>query len=518
MKHIFKITRYLLVMMLFWGCQQDDAIITESNQKQTFQKTKTVVSIDQIFGLETIVGKVQTMRRSQNQSGTLSKNNTYLENLDLENIVSIADSDGNQSYTIDIVNPQNGINFEKLRLVKYMDGYIASIQRFEPNQAWYDSGENMNTFTGQIQNMTLNGTVTWSATLNNGLVVNNNNGTTAKSGSPCIINIYWEDEEGVQYEDDPTDGDNYTSAQITMVVDIDCSGSGSSSGGGSGYNSGGGYPNGGLGSSNGTFVGGSGGSTSGGSNNNPPDGSDTGCTNCDTGTSFDLNEQRTKDRLLAMSNDVKIKARLQDCKEKAEDANHIEEGGGAFRKKSDGTYFERLPSVIQGTETGFDPGYISGESVFVHLHSQKAYDYSEGLPQLKDVAPIPSKVDIVKFISLMYERNNDTNEPSYSDDDDEIVSMLVTDQGTYALTVGNKANMLAADVKLNSENRDQKVINEFVSEYEIKIKEACNNDDACLLRTFLNFIKTHTIDGNTLGIDIYQAVYENNEITGWIKL
>lgn len=232
---------------------------------------------------------------------------------------------------------------------------------------------------------------------------------------------------------------------------------------------------------------------------------------------FDLNEEKNKRKLRRMSNDPKIKAMLEDLRTKALNENHLEEGGAIYKKKSDGTYEERLPQVVQGTVTEFFPEFTSGESVAVHMHSQKAWDYTEAPPVLGEVAPIPSKVDVFKFLGFMFHRDYDTTEPSHVDDDDEIVSILVTDVGTFALTVGDTTKMLAADTAISSQNSDDDIIQEFLEEYNTDVLDECS-DDACRVREFIKFIKTHTINGNTLGIDMYQAIIVNNEITGWRKL
>ena len=40
-----------------------------------------------------------------------------------------------------------------------------------------------------------------------------------------------------------------------------------------------------------------------------------------------------------------------------------------------------------------------------------------------------------------------------------------------------------------------------------------------MLNGYIKFINTHTINGNTMGIGLYQAIYDENEnIIDWIKL
>jgi hypothetical protein len=183
--------------MFFYSCQHDDTVLTEETEIAQQRRITKIVTLNEVYGLEAVIRKVNTIRnQGSNGSFPHSENSNYLGTLNLDNIISVSDANGNESFTIDIENTESGIHFEKLRLVKYMDGYIASIQRFEPTQNWYNTAENITTFSGQIHNKSLNGNTLWSATLQNGVVQTSSNGSGAEDSVPCYIFVYWVDGDG----------------------------------------------------------------------------------------------------------------------------------------------------------------------------------------------------------------------------------------------------------------------------------------------------------------------------------
>lgn len=502
--------------LLFSSCQRDDLVQTDNEEIQIFEKTTRIVSLDQIPKLETIVRKVKTLRNNE-----ISKSNDYLETLDLENIISVTDTQGNESYTIDIESEETGIHFEKLRLVKYLDGYIVSVQRFEPSQTWYDSNSSINTFSGNIYNKSLNGTVLWSATLDNGIVISNNTDNTesiAKSTSPCTYHIYWIDETGEYYSEPPgpDDGDNYESATITMVVDIDCSGS--SSGGGSSTSGSGGYPTGGVGSADGTFVGGSGGSTSGGGgDSSPADGSDTSCSDCDSGTSFDLGNRQIRRRLKTLSDNSIINSKMIDYRTKI--YTEFQESASKFKTIGDDTYDPRDADYTDGFTSRFYPPYLAGEIVSLHVHTDKVYvRQPDGTFDELKAAPIYSPGDLLEIFEH-YKFVKD-NTPAQKD---EISELLVTRAGTFALVVedGDLADVAEAVLRTN----DDEYQNFLDSFKEDVLDNSADISDSDYIKRVIQFLNTFTIinpdtnEEQTLGIAIYQAtVSPDGEITKWRKL
>ncbi|MEM6721105.1 MAG: hypothetical protein AAF611_17380 [Bacteroidota bacterium] len=475
------------------GCQQDDSIHSDIEEIQILKKTTKIVSLDQIPKLETVIKKVKTIQNQRNTNG-YSKNLDYLETLDLENIVSVTDANGNESYTIDIVNSQTGIYFEKLRLVKYLDGYIVSIQRFEPTQSWLNANHAINTFSGNIYNKSLNGAVLWSATLNNGIATaTNSNAHTymAKTDSPCNITVYWVDETGEYYSEEPgpDDGDNYDSATITMIVDIDCSGSGSGSGGsgsGSGSGTGGSSSGGGNGFADGTFVGGGGGSSSGGSsNNNPPDGSDTSCSNCDNGTSFDLTDARNKNRLLSLVQNETIKGRMDLYRPRM--ATEKIESGSRFKRISENVYEARDPDFRSPYRLRYDPAYEINEIVSLHIHTDKIDikrpdgSIQENVP----TSPTYSNGDILEFFDHFVFTKDNT--PEYTKD---VTSLLMTRAGTFALVVNDESKMEAGDTALQT---DDDIYQDFLDSFEEMVfDDSADISDADYVKRVAEFINTHT--------------------------
>ena len=111
--------------------------------------------------------------------------------------------------------------------------------------------------------------------------------------------------------------------------------------------------------------------TGGGGNDNNGNTLDLNDADVVTAPYINLKDELAKQRLLRMSNDPKVKTMLEDLRTKALDENHLEEGGAIYKKKSDGTYEERLPGVVTGLSIQFFSEFTAGESVVVHMHSQK---------------------------------------------------------------------------------------------------------------------------------------------------
>ncbi|QHI36913.1 hypothetical protein IMCC3317_22830 [Kordia antarctica] len=121
MSHTKKYIFLFLILgigIFFYSCQHDDIVYIEEIESFEQKRTKKVVSLNEVIGLETIIRKVETVRNEGNSTAHLhSENTNYLGTLNLDHIVSITDGYGNESYTIDIENEESGINFEKLRLI-----------------------------------------------------------------------------------------------------------------------------------------------------------------------------------------------------------------------------------------------------------------------------------------------------------------------------------------------------------------------------------------------------------------
>ncbi|MEO8934658.1 MAG: hypothetical protein ABI295_10145, partial [Xanthomarina sp.] len=63
---------------------------------------------------------------------------------------------------------------------------------------------------------------------------------------------------------------------------------------------------------------------------------------------------------------------------------------------------------------------------------------------------------------------------------------------------------------------------EFVDKYDGLVTElyiANPSDDSNIMNGFIEFINTHLVNGQTMGLSFYQAVYDSQgNIINWVKL
>lgn len=236
---------------------------------------------------------------------------------------------------------------------------------------------------------------------------------------------------------------------------------------------------------------------------------------------FDLIEANTKRKLLEYSDTTIIKNKLSDLSNKIFNPNYHLEDGAMFKRLGDGSYSKRDPDVLTELGTEFIPEFQSGEVVSLHMHAQKAWDYSETPPVLDTVSPMFSKIDVHKFLKFRkFRKDTDENIPDNNDDD--IVAILASKTGVYALTVGDDEKMDDALTALGDDPDYNPTLNwiSFRDRFNDKVLDKCDNDDNCIIDAFIEFLKDkHKELGNqTLGIQLYQAVISNGEITRWRKL
>ncbi len=260
-------------------------------------------------------------------------------------------------------------------------------------------------------------------------------------------------------------------------------------------------------------------STAGGGSNDPNN--DNPDDPIETVPVFDLRDANIKSKLLEYSNTTKIKNKLSELGQKIFDPNYHLEDGAMFKRLSDESYTKRDPDVLTELGTEFIPEFKIGEVVSLHMHQQKAWDYSGDTPVLKEVSPIFSKIDIHKFLKFRkFRKDTDENIPDNNDDD--IVAMLASETGIYALAVGDDEKMDEAFTALGDDPEYNPTQNwlSFEKKFNMDVLDECGNDNECLVREFIEFLKDkHEELGNqTLGIRIYEAVIFNGEITRWKRL
>ncbi|AXG72271.1 hypothetical protein KORDIASMS9_04540 [Kordia sp. SMS9] len=259
--------------------------------------------------------------------------------------------------------------------------------------------------------------------------------------------------------------------------------------------------------------------TAGGGSNDPND------TNQDdpvvTVPIFDVRDANIKNKLLEYSNTTLIKNKLADLGQKIFNPNYHLEDGAMYKRLANGQYTNRPPDVITELGTEFIPEFKIGEVVSLHIHALKAWDYSGDVPVLKEVSPIFSKIDVHKFLKFRKFRE-DTEENIPGNNDDDIVAILASKTGIYALAIGDEEKMSEALTALGNdpEYHPTQNWNSFRDRFNDKVLDNCNGDDDCIIKAFVEFLKDkHKELGNqTLGIRLYEAVINNGEITRWKRL
>ena len=201
------------------------------------------------------------------------------------------------------------------------------------------------------------------------------------------------------------------------------------------------------------------------------------------------------------------------------------EDGARFKYISDDNYEIRLPSQRKGSGLVYAPPYKPREVVSGHMHQKESRKYlADGTPsdELFPNSPIFSDGDVVEFLdNLEYIESTD---PELTED---VTSLMITLKpntvdyvNLFALVVNNgndKEKALdAQEALLNIETYD-KFLDEFKKEVlEDWELETC--DDTCVIDKFVNFIMNYEINGQTLGISIYQYNIDSNGNVNWIKL
>lgn len=214
-----------------------------------------------------------------------------------------------------------------------------------------------------------------------------------------------------------------------------------------------------------------------------------------------------------------IKLKIEELKTKCVNPNQINEDGAQYIK-SGTSYIERPPNFTGPDETRFDPDFVPGVEVVVHMHQFQTYLVSSNsAPELVNIVPFFSEGDIAAFLGLA-DYTNFTN--------NNITAILVSPAGTFALRMGSKTKMQEALTLLepeghndNNEPIPSQDMNQIREKYQKEIVEQCDDtDNSCFRNNFITFINTFTLStGQTLGILLFEAVYDSNgNITNWTQL
>lgn len=203
------------------------------------------------------------------------------------------------------------------------------------------------------------------------------------------------------------------------------------------------------------------------------------------------------------------------------------EDGARFKTLSDNNYSTpRQPSQRQGSKTIYLPAYEPKENISVHMHQTKAYKYlNDGTPSDEPIpnSPIYSDGDIIEFLeNLNY---IDENNPELIDD---VTSLLVAlkpgtndEANVFALVINNNSDKEKALAALEALETNQDAYDDFIKDFYDDVLEEWENNECigqCVIDAFVEFIKTAEVNGQPLGISIYQYEVDSNGNINWNQL
>ncbi|WP_447637346.1 hypothetical protein [Flavobacterium microcysteis] len=209
---------------------------------------------------------------------------------------------------------------------------------------------------------------------------------------------------------------------------------------------------------------------------------------------------------------TKIKEKIDELRPRV--ATDFMEDGAHFIKTG-ADYQIRLPAARGNNWVKYSNGdrVLPNTKVVVHMHQilakvRRGYDPTTGLPQIvnEELSPIFSDADIFKTAEQFTDLNNDK----------DFTSILVSEQGTFALRVGNKNDLMDTYNALISNEKNQ---DKLKDDFELRVLKECRaSNNACYVDKFIEFLQTFQINEHPIGLVLFQAVYDNEgSIINWIK-
>lgn len=306
---------------------------------------------------------------------------------------------------------------------------------------------------------------------------------------------------------------------MVYAVEVECTGGGSSGegGGSNGGDSSGGSQGGEWSGSGDTGGGSSGGGSTGGSigsgDTSNPLNPDSSLTDGDGNTIFTSpvltldNDPRAIKHLMSFvennADDTKTNIKTRIDQLNTNRLTSIKENGYMFDNNQN-----THPSYNQGPNwtAWADPG--TSYFIMVHMHQDNYIPEGTTTPKPTNVAP--SDTDVVGLLQLL-DYTGDRN----------ATSIIVNRQGTFAIRVNDKSKANDAQDAITNPN-DNSAADEFEEKYDKLVMEPYQTtplDDSAVMDGFIKFINTHLVNGQSMGLSFYQAVYDSQgNIINWIKL
>lgn len=193
--------------------------------------------------------------------------------------------------------------------------------------------------------------------------------------------------------------------------------------------------------------------------------------------------------------------------------SRLENTGSTTTTEEDGAMFDSNQNSLPPNQTGgyFTKWYGYGPEyhITLHMHQNKYWDLTATpAPVLKLTNPVPSDKDTYNLL-LNFDFTNNPNS----------TSIIVSRLGVFALRIENQSN---ADNSYNQLTNNPDEIRRFQIEYDDLIMTPLGlipSDENLALQGYISLINNYQINGENLGLVIYQAVFDSNgNIINWIKL
>lgn len=169
-----------------------------------------------------------------------------------------------------------------------------------------------------------------------------------------------------------------------------------------------------------------------------------------------------------------------------------------------------LPSFNQTSSgtlwaNGGQPQYY----IMLHMHQDNYIPEGTTTPKPTNVAP--SHTDVRSVLDLLDYTGNKN-----------VTSIIVSRHGTFAIRVNDKSKANDAFDAITPSDATNQTWKEFVDKYDDLVTDlylANPSDDTNIMNGFIEFINTHLVNGQTMGLSFYQAVYDSQgNIINWVKL
>jgi hypothetical protein len=504
MKNSLKLTSKALLLfsiLFFTSCVNDD-FINNQNLPNENKISSRYINFNEVKRNLKVFDKFKNVQEKINQSKSNSLNQNarlvYLSQFDFSIVtdkILLIEKEGYKSYTFPIYRDNETDKTENL-VITESNGFIkAYISK-------YDLTENDKASLENNQYVDLRDKTEISSLEEN------------SSGEPCY---------GLVYEPLEWNEQGQVTVSLVWIVEIECpedegnSGGGSSGGGSSGGGSwGGGWFGGGWS--------GGGGSTGG----NPSDGGDssngggsTGGGGSDTGGYPSDGNLIITSPVLPLDNDPKTIKHLMSLVENKSDGSktniktRIDQLNTArlTSLKENGYMFDNNQNTHLSYNQGpnwtawADPG--TSYFIMVHMHQDNYIPEGTTTPKPTNVAPSPADVrGLMQLLNYTGNRN--------------ATSIIVSRQGTFAIRVNDKSKVNDAFNAISPANESNQTWVDFIDEYDKLVTDlylANPSDNTNIMNGFIKFINSHSINGQTMGLSFYQAVYDSQgNIINWVKL